>query len=112
MASSVLASGETQRCSSSKPFPALLTALSCDIALATSRFTDYSRRRSPPILHRRELLLSADHPLVPPAARLTGELERLGAFERPSEIGTRDGWLARLDSLGLAMEDGVLVSSR
>ena len=95
----------------SQPFPALLTALSCDVARATSRFTDYSRRRNPPILHRKELLLPADHPLVAPAARLTGELERLGAFKRPSDIGTRDGWLARLDSLGLAMEDGVLVSS-
>ena len=94
-----------------RPFPALLTALSCDIALATSRFTYYSRRRSPPILHRKELLLPADHPLLAPAVQLTGELERLGAFERPSQIGTRDGWLARLDCLGLAIEDGVPVSS-
>ena len=95
----------------SRPFPALLTALSCDVAQATSRFTDYSRRRNPPILHRKELLLPAHHLLVPPAARLTRELERLGAFERPSEIGTRDGWLTRLDSLGLVIEDGVPVSS-
>ena len=96
----------------SQPFPALLTALSCDIAQATSRFTDYSRRRNPPILHRKELLLPADHPLVPPAVELTEELDRLGAFNRPTGIGTRDGWLARLSSLGLAIEDGVLVSSR
>ena len=95
----------------SQPFPALLTALSCDISQTTSRFTDYSQRRNPPILHRKELLLPADHPLVPAAAQLTEELERLGAFQRPSEIGTRDGWLARLGSLGLAMEDGELVSS-
>ena len=95
----------------SRSFPALLTALSCDVALASSRFTDYSRRRNPPILHRKELLLPAGHPLVLPAVQLTEELERLGAFKRPSEIGTRDGWLARLGSLGLAMEDGVLVSS-
>ncbi len=95
----------------SQPFPALLTALSCDIAQATSRFTDYSQRRNPPILHRKELLLPADHPLVPPAAKLTEELDRLGAFKSPSQIGTRDGWLARLSSMGLAIENGVLVSS-
>ena len=95
----------------SEPFPALLTALSRDVAQDTSRFTDYSRRRNPPILHRKELLLPAAHPLVLPAVQLTGELERLGAFGRPSEIGTRDGWLDRLDSLGLAIKDGVPVSS-
>ena len=95
----------------SQPFPALLTALSCDIARATSRFTDYSQRRNPPILHRKELLLPADHPLVPPAAKLTTELDRLGAFKSPSQIGTRDGWLGRLSSMGLAIENGVLVSS-
>lgn len=70
----------------SQPFPALLTALSCDVVQATSLFTEYSRRSNPPILHRKELLLPADHPLVPPAVQLTEELDRLGAFRRPSDI--------------------------
>ncbi len=95
----------------SQPFPALLTALSCDIAQDTSRFTDYSQRRNPPILHRKELFLPADHPLVPPAVQLTAELDRVGAFNSPSQIGTRDRWLARLSSIGLAIENGVLGSA-
>ena len=66
----------------SVPFPALLTALSCDLANGASRFTDYSQRRNPPILHRKELLLPADDPLVPEAAQLTRRLEVLGAVHR------------------------------
>lgn len=92
-----------------QPFPELLTALTCDMAHGTSRFTDYSGRANPPILHRKELLLPSDHPLVPAAVRLTGCLERLGAFKDTTRIGTRDGWNARLRSLGVVIKDGVLV---
>ncbi len=88
-----------------KPFPALLTALSCDLNRGASRFTDYSQRGNPPILHRKELLLPADHPLVPQAAWLTRRLEGLGAFTDVKTIGTREGWRARLKALGLTLED-------
>ena len=47
------------------PFPALLSALSCDIERRTSRLTDYAGRSNPPILHRKELLLPVDDPRVP-----------------------------------------------
>ena len=83
------------------PFPALREALSCDVFLGATRITVYSTRLNPPILHRKELLLPADHPLVPEATRLTEDLERLGAFEDPHQIGTRHGWTNRLASLGL-----------
>lgn len=91
-------------------FPALLTALSCDDTLRASRFTDYSQRRNPPILHRKELLLPSDHPIVPDAAQLTERLVSLGAFQRGTAIGTRDGWLARLQDLGLTLVNDQLVS--
>ena len=89
----------------SAPFPALRTSLFCDLASEASRFTDYSRRRNPPILHRKELLLPADDPLVPEAVRLTRRLERLGAFAGVRTIGTRDGWRSRLEGLGLTLEE-------
>ena len=94
----------------SVPFPALLTALSCDITHGAARFTDYSRRHNPPILHRKELLLPADHALVSDAVQLTERLEGMGAFKRAATIGTRDGWQARLHSLGLTIEGGQLLS--
>lgn len=93
------------------PFPALLKSLYCDVSSGRQNFTDYSRRRNPPILHRKELLLPANHPLVPVASRLTERLESLGAFQSGSHIGTRNGWLARLRSLGFAIHDGELVNA-
>ena len=90
-------------------FPALLAGLSCDVSRGTGRKTLYSRRRNPPILHRKELLLPVDSPLVPKAARLTRELEQLGAFADPHRIGTRDGWTTRLASLGVSLDGGKLI---
>ena len=89
----------------SAPFPALRTSLFCDLASGATRFTDYSQRRNPPILHRKELLLPADHPLVPEAVRLTRRLEDLGAFTGVKTIGTREGWRSRLEALGLSLEE-------
>jgi len=89
----------------SVPFPALRTSLFCDLASGASRFTDFSRRPNPPILHRKELLLPADDPLVPEAVRLTQRLESLGAFRGVKTIGTREGWRSRLAALGLTFEE-------
>ena len=93
----------------SEPFPALLTALPCDAVHGGCRFTDYSERASPPILHRKELLLPANHPLALAAVELTERLDRLGAFNDATRIGTRKAWCARLSSLGLTIENGELV---
>ena len=85
-------------------FPALLASVSCNLDRGTIRRTNYAGRRNPPILHRKELLLPQDHPLVPQAESLTKRLEQLGAFVNTAPIGTRLGWQRRLDELGL---DGV-----
>ena len=87
-------------------FPALLAALTCDLNRATARHTDYATRLNPPILHRKELLLPADHPLVPDAERLTDRLQQLGAFHDTRRIGTRAGWARRLASLGIGPDGG------
>ena len=89
----------------SAPFPALRTSLFCDLANGASRFTDFSQRANPPILHRKELLLPADDPLVPDAVRLTRRLEGWGAFTGVKTIGTREGWRSRLEALGLTLEE-------
>lgn len=87
-------------------FPALLAALSCNIERGTSRQIDYSGRRNPPILHRKELLLPSDDPRVPRAERLTRCLEAGGAFVDARSIGTRNAWRRRLCDLGL---DGLVL---
>lgn len=83
------------------PFPALLSAVSCDLHRRTARHRDFASRLNPPILHRKELLLPADHPLVPGAAALTSHLEAGGAFRYPNRIGTRESWRRVLADLDL-----------
>lgn len=92
------------------PFPALLKALSCNVAQGTTRLSDYSQSANPPILHRKELLLPADDPLVPEAMQLTQRLEKLGAFTNAQRIGTRNGWNATLNALGLTLNDDKLAT--
>lgn len=92
----------------SAPFPVLDVAHSCDIREGTVRKTNYRRRSNPPILHRKELLLPENHALVPAAVRLTKQLESHGAFADAHAIGTRNGWKARLESIGLSIVDGEL----
>lgn len=84
------------------PFPVLLAAVSCNLDTGTIRQTTYAKSSNPPILHRKELLLGADDPLVPDAVRLTASLERHGAFQDAQRIGTRKGWATRLETLGLS----------
>ena len=83
------------------PFPTLLAALSCDLARRSARHIDFTARRNPPILHRKELLLPEEDPRVAEATRITAHLERQGAFSNPTTIGTRDGWQRQLLALGI-----------
>ena len=91
------------------PFPVLSQSLSLDISTGNGRQTDYRRRRNPPILHRKELLLPANHPLIQGATGLTRRLEARGAFVDARRIGTRCGWSRALAELGLTIQDGEVV---
>ncbi|MYE25512.1 MAG: hypothetical protein F4Y01_16500 [Gammaproteobacteria bacterium] len=90
-------------------FPVLAHSLAIDIAAGVARQVDYRGRDNPPILHRKELLLPACHPLVAPAADLTARLEARGAFSDPRRIGTVDGWSRALADVGLGLERGQVV---
>jgi hypothetical protein len=57
---------------------------------------DYSASENPPILHRKDTFLAADHPLYEKFARLTQPEERHGLLDETLTIGTRAGWEARL----------------
>ena len=92
------------------PFPVLLKTLSCDVAQGTARLADYSQSANPPILHRKELLLPDNDPLVPEAVQLTQRLENLGAFAHAKKIGTRNGWNAALNDLGLTLNGDELAA--
>ena len=54
-------------------------------------------------------LLPGNDPIIPATVELTERLDRLGAFEDATRIGTRKTWRTRLSLLGLTIEDGELV---
>jgi hypothetical protein len=64
---------------------------------------DFEAYRNPPILHRKEAFLLADHPLHAKFARLTRSEEKAGLYEDTTRIGTRDGWEAVLALSGVSL---------
>lgn len=81
------------------PHPALSASLRVDLRTFNIRFTDYRDSGNPPILHRKENLLSRDHPLYSKFARLTAQEERADLLGVPG-IGLRNTWNRLLEEEG------------
>lgn len=81
-------------------FPTLARSWRISLARSTVVFRTYEESRNPPILHRKELLLSSDDPLVPIFNALTAAAESLGLFEDVARIGTREYWFALIAERG------------
>ncbi|MCB4825391.1 DNA phosphorothioation-associated putative methyltransferase [Roseicella aerolata] len=95
-----------------EPFPALGASWLVDLEAGRVSCVDFSNRDNPPILHRKELLLPAQHPERARFASLTRALVDYGAFEQPLHtIGQRLGWSRALASLGLKVENHQVVVS-
>lgn len=65
-------------------------------------YRSYADSLNPPILHRKELLLAADHPRRAEYAALTATAETLGLFDHPTRIGYQRQWLALVREKGLS----------
>lgn len=87
------------------PFPSLEASFSIREGEATAAKRDFSSRKNPPILHRKELLVSIEHPNRAKWEAVTRRLVACGAFDNAHLIGTRSAWIARLAKLGLKPED-------
>lgn len=72
--------------------PALKAGLVIDLKTFKIIRGDYSKRKNPPILHRKETFVSPEYPQYEEFTRLTQQEVELGLYENPSEIGTLEGW--------------------
>ena len=90
-------------------FPTLLEARKISLATSQSSVTNYEGRKSRPILHRKELLLSSDDPRIPGFAALTRSAEQQGLFEEPTGIGASTAWEKRLSDKGLEVRGSEIV---
>jgi DNA phosphorothioation-associated putative methyltransferase len=73
------------------PHPALEASLRVDLRTFNIRFSDFRDSDNPPILHRKDTLISRDHPLYQKFSRLTAQEERADLLGIPG-IGTRSAW--------------------
>ena len=74
------------------PHPALSESVIVDLITGKSRRDDYRARANPPILHRKEAFIPANHPLHRKFAKLTRQEEAVGLLEDTSRIGFRLNW--------------------
>lgn len=89
----------------SDPFPAL--EKSYRINLNTLRFEkrSYQTSLNPPILHRKELLLSPNDPHHAQFNELTTTAEQLGLFDNPMRIGFKQAWEKLIAEKGFQLID-------
>jgi hypothetical protein len=87
----------------SDPHPALRHAIAIDLATGKARHTDYAGNPNPPILHRKETFLPADHPLRAQFEALTRAEEEAGLYEETATIGFKLNWDKLLELKGLVI---------
>jgi hypothetical protein len=74
-------------------FPALHESWHVDVIPGRVRYRNYRDSLTPPILHRKELMLPEDHPRRSEFQALTKAAEAIGLFEDSTRIGFREQWL-------------------
>lgn len=92
-----------------EPFPTLRQSWRVDLAQGTVSYRSYANSLNPPILHRKELLLAADHPRRAEYAALTATAESIGLFDQPTRIGYQQQWLALVREKGYRIAGHTLV---
>lgn len=85
------------------PHPALRHAVTIDLARGKARHTDYAANHNPPILHRKETFLPANHPRHHEFAQLTAAEEAAGLYEHTATIGFKLNWEKLLAAKGLRL---------
>ena len=88
--------------------PPLMQSLTIDLVTGKCRRNDYADHSNPPILHRKEVFLSPDHPLHPLFARLTAEEEQAELYVETATIGFKLNWERLLASKQLVIEGHTL----
>jgi DNA phosphorothioation-associated putative methyltransferase len=74
------------------PHPTLHTSMQIDLRDLQVVYRDYDNSDNPPILHRKETVVTPDYPLHEKFAKLTRQEENWGLLDNTSTIGTRLGW--------------------
>lgn len=74
------------------PHPALHTSMQIDLRDLHVHYRDFDRDHNPPLLHQKDLLVSADYPLYEKFAKLSRQEEDWGLLEDWKQISDHRGW--------------------
>jgi DNA phosphorothioation-associated putative methyltransferase len=92
-------------------FPQLAAAWTVDLSAASVSQRSYDPAANPPILHRKEQMIAADHPQHGPFARLTAQAEAAQLFADQAIIGHALAWQEELAARGLCVQGHQLVAA-
>lgn len=92
-----------------EPHPALAEAIVVDLGTGQSKSLSYLDRDNPPILHRKESMISAEHPKTAEFKELSAEEEKHGLYDQSNRIGFKQNWEKLLREKGLAYQGHRLV---
>ena len=76
----------------SDAFPSLEKVCTVNLATKSARNRSYKSGGNPPVLHKKEMLLSPDHPSRPKFERLTETLESIGIRPAKPGLGFKKQW--------------------
>jgi DNA phosphorothioation-associated putative methyltransferase len=96
----------------SDPHPSLRRSVKLSLRTREIECLEFGDSPNPPILHRKETFLAADHPLAEKFGRLTRQEEMHGLLDDTAAIGTRAGWEAHLRHKGFALRGHRVVSAQ
>lgn len=89
------------------PYPTLAASWSFEAGpTVTPTYRTYESSLNPPILHRKELLVSSTHPERQRWAETTAIATNLGLFDDTRTIGFRLNWERLVESKGYRIVDG------
>ena len=89
-------------------YPELSHSLFVDLDKKHHRINDYSKSDNPPVVHRKELMVSKEHPFFEEFILITQEGEQAGLYEHTRSIGFKLGWEATINNAGYELVDGRL----
>jgi hypothetical protein len=92
--------------------PPLRHAITIDLVTGKARHTDYADNINPPILHRKESFVPADHPRRAEFEALTKAEEEAGLYKEATTIGFKLNWEKLLAKKGLRTEGHTLKAER
>jgi len=93
------------------PHPALHYSETVNLSTGKRRNIDYTKQSNPPILHRKETMISPNRPEYVRWLELTKQLEKAGCYKEPRKIGFKIYWENLLQNKGLTYSGHELCKS-